>query len=92
MALEDNQNIIITPYSRRNTPRLDESMKFFIREEFQQIEATLRSVVDACPQVANKEPETPRRGMVRYAVSPWDPLGNSYSGLVVFNGTAWVQV
>jgi hypothetical protein len=29
---------------------------------------------------------------VRYAVSPWDPLGNGTTGLMVYNGTAWVGV
>jgi hypothetical protein len=30
--------------------------------------------------------------MVRYAVSPWNPLGNGTQGLVVYNGTTWVAV
>ena len=34
----------------------------------------------------------PREGMVRYAVSPWDPLGNNFSGLVVYTGNAWAAV
>jgi hypothetical protein len=32
------------------------------------------------------------KGMVRYAVSPWNPLGNGFSGLVYFNGSAWAAV
>jgi hypothetical protein len=30
--------------------------------------------------------------MMRYAVSPWDALGNGYEGLIVYNGTNWVAV
>jgi len=30
--------------------------------------------------------------MVRYAVSPWDPLSNGFSGLVVYNGNTWAAV
>lgn len=92
MSLEDKQNTVTLPYRRSNTPINDNSMKQYIREQLQMIETSIASLVDAAPQVAQQEPENPRRGMVRYAVSPWDPLGTSYEGLVVFNGTAWVQV
>ena len=27
--------------------------------------------------------------MIRYAVSPWDPLGDGASGLVVYEGSQW---
>ena len=43
-------------------------------------------------QVADSPPENPIKGMVRYAVSPWNPLSNGFSGLVVYNGTAWAAV
>ena len=42
--------------------------------------------------VSEIEPPNPIKGMVRYAVSPWNPLSNSFSGLVVYNGSAWVAV
>ena len=28
--------------------------------------------------------------MVRYAVTGWDPLGDGSTGLMVYNGNAWV--
>lgn len=90
--LKDNKDTIVAGYSRKLPPSLQESMKVFLREEFQNIETSIRTLVEACPQVTNKEPESPRRGMVRYAVSPWNPLGNAYEGLVVYNGTTWVEV
>jgi hypothetical protein len=71
---------------------MDASIQMYIQEELQRIEASINQIADATIQVADNEPETKRKGMVRYAVSPWDPLGNSYEGLVVYNGTAWVQV
>ena len=37
-------------------------------------------------------PSAPVKGMVRHAASPWDPLGNGFTGLVVYSGNAWVQV
>lgn len=92
MAVDDKQNITLTPYIRRSTPALPESMRMFLTEELRQIESSIRSTMDATPQVTDIPPDSPRKGMVRYAVTPWNPLNNGYSGLVVYNGTAWVQV
>ena len=47
---------------------------------------------NASIQVSDNPPSAPVKGMVRYAVSPWDPLGNGFSGLVVYSANAWVQV
>lgn len=92
MALEDKTNVLVTNYVRRQIPSLETSMRLYIQEELQNIEASIKKLADAAPQGADNEPESKRRGMVRYAVSPWDPLGNGYSGLVVYNGSSWVQV
>lgn len=92
MALEDKTNVLVTNYVRRQIPSLETSMRLYIQEELQNIEASIKKLADAAPQAADNEPESKRRGMVRYAVSPWDPLGNGYSGLVVYNGSSWVQV
>ena len=85
-------NVLVSRYSRRRLPNLDASLQMYLQEELQRIEASINQLADAAIQVADDEPETKRKGMVRYAVSPWDPLGNSYEGLVVYNGTTWVQV
>jgi hypothetical protein len=92
MALEDKTNVLVTNYVRRQIPSLETSMRLYIQEELQNIEASIKKLSDASPQVADDEPDSKRRGMVRYAVSPWDPLGNGYTGLVVYNGSSWVQV
>jgi hypothetical protein len=92
MALESKTNVLVSRYTRRQLPNMDASIQMYIQEELQRIEASINQIADATIQVADNEPETKRKGMVRYAVSPWDPLGNSYEGLVVYNGTAWVQV
>jgi len=42
--------------------------------------------------VTDQEPESKRKGMVRYAISPWDPLSNGYSGLVVYDGANWRSI
>ena len=92
MPLESKTNVLVTRYSRRRLPNLDASLQMYLQEELQRIEASINQLADAAIQVADDEPETKRKGMVRYAVSPWNPLGNNYEGLVVYNGTAWVQV
>lgn len=93
MALSDKINILVSRYVRRQIPRLEEdNLGPYIQEELRELEASIRSLVDASVQVADREPEGPRKGMVRYAVSPWNPIGNGFSGLVVYNGSAWVQV
>ena len=92
MALESKTNVLVSRYTRRQLPNMDASIQMYLQEELQRIEASISQIADATIQVADNEPETKRKGMVRYAVSPWDPLGNSYEGLVVYNGTAWVQV
>lgn len=92
MSLSDKINVLVRSYTRRPTPTLEASMKNFIQEELREIEASVKSITDACIQVSNEAPSGPRKGMVRYAVSPWDPLGNGFQGLVVYNGSAWVQV
>lgn len=92
MPLEDQNDILIRSYTRRPSPQTIENLVLFMSEELKNLELSIQSIADAAAQATDRAPEKPRRGMVRYAVSPWNPLSNSYSGLVVYNGTAWVQV
>ena len=92
MALSDKTNALVQTYTRSQYPLLQEGVRRYIQDELQRIESSLRTLVQAAPQVSEAPPPNPVRGMVRYAVSPWNPLGNNFSGLVVYNGTAWVAV
>jgi len=93
MSLSDKLNVLVSTYVRRQTPTLNpELIGNYIQEELREIEASIRSLADASIQVSDRAPASPRKGMVRYAVSPWDPIGNGSTGLVVYNGTAWVLV
>jgi hypothetical protein len=71
---------------------MDDGIRRYFQDELARIETAIRSLTIAATQVADDEPDNPIKGMVRYAVSPWNPLGNGYEGLVVFNGSSWVQV
>lgn len=92
MSLSDKLNVLVSRYTRRQSPRLDENLIPYLMDELREVEAAILSLTEAAVTVANKEPEGLRKGMVRYAVSPWNPLGDGTTGLVVYNGTAWVAV
>jgi len=90
MALSDKTNLLVQPYVRTHYPVLDEGIKRYIQDELQRIESSVRSLSQAAIQVTEDPPEQPVKGMVRYAVSPWNP--GSGDGLYIYNGTAWVLV
>lgn len=92
MSLSDKLNVLVSRYTRRQAPRIDENLTPYLMDELREVEAAILSLTEAAVTVANKEPEGLRKGMVRYAVSPWNPLGDGTTGLVVYNGTAWVAV
>jgi len=90
MALSDKTNLLVQPYVRTQYPVLDEGIKRYIQDELQRIEGSVRSLSQAAIQVTENPPEQPVKGMVRYAVSPWNP--GSGDGLYIYNGAAWVLV
>jgi len=92
MAVNDKTNVVVQTYSRTQYPVIEEGIRRYFQDELQRIETSIRSLSQASIQVSESPPENPIKGMVRYAVSPWNPLSNGFSGLVVYNGTAWVAV
>ena len=92
MTLSDRTNVLVQNYSRSQYPVLEEGVRRYFQDELQRIEIAIKQLAQAAIQVAENPPDTPIKGMVRYAVSPWNPLGNGFTGLVVYNGTAWVAV
>ena len=92
MALSDRTDLLITDYEQRQFPELEESVRLHLQEELKAIETAIASLANAAIQVTDNPPEKPVRGMVRYAVTGWDPLGDGTTGLVVYTGNAWVAV
>lgn len=92
MATNEITDVVINPYTRRPIPSIEASIILYLATELQNIENSMKSIIEGSIQVVDNPPDKPKKGMVRYAVSPWNPLGNNYEGLVVYNGTAWVQV
>lgn len=91
MALNDKTNVLVQSYSRTQFPVLEEGMRRYIQDELQRIENSIRTLVQAAVQVSEDPPDSPVKGMIRYAVAPWNPTGSG-DGLVIYNGTAWVAV
>ena len=92
MAVSDKTDLIVSKYVRRQYPQLEEGVRRYIQNELQRIEQSISTLADAAIQVTDTPPDNPVKGMVRYNISPWDPLGDSSTGLVVYNGTSWVAV
>ena len=93
MPLSDKINTLIVKYVRRGLPSLEtEFVAAYVQQELQELEKSITSLADASVQVTDREPEKPRKGMIRFAVSPWNPLSNGFSGLVVYTGSSWANV
>jgi|TARA_B100001057_G_scaffold104981_1_gene102453 hypothetical protein len=92
MSINDKTNVVLTGYQRGSTPVLEESIIRYLQDELQRIENSVRSLIVAGVEVLDAPPKNPIKGMLKYSVSPWDPLGDGSEGLVVYNGTAWIDV
>ncbi len=92
MATNEVTDVTLNTYTRRPVPSLEASLIVYLAQELQAIENAVKSVIEGTIQVSDNPPDKPKKGMVHYAVSPWNPLGNGFSGLVVYNGYTWVQV
>jgi len=92
MPLSDRTDLLITDYEQRQFPELEESVRLHLQEELKAIETAIAPLTNAAIQVTDDAPEKPVKGMVRYAVTGWDPLGDGTTGLVVYNGTSWAAV
>lgn len=99
----DINDLVVVPYRRASQPllshgkspqeveRAHKNLHVYLGEEFRKLEQTLATLVNATPQVAFKEPSQKMLGMIRYAKSPWDPLGSG-DGWVYWDGSAWTAL
>lgn len=70
-------------------PAALDGLNLHVSEELQDIQRNFHHVNLLTPQVADREPDTPLRAMIRYSVLPWDPLGDGSEGWVYYNGSEW---
>jgi hypothetical protein len=95
MALNTKTDQVIVGSGSKPLPAIGkpfDPITRYLLDELKRQQALIHQLSQAAVSVADTEPDQPRRGMVRYAVAPWDPLGTSYEGLVVFDGSAWAAV
>lgn len=92
MAVNPKSNAVLSGYSRGTTPILEEDLRNYIQEELQRIETSIRSLVTSGVEVLDEPPLNPIKGMVKFNILPWDALGDSSEGLVVYDGTSWTDV
>lgn len=93
MALRDSKPIAFTKGSQPSLENPEFRQNFspfslYTDDELTKLERTLKALNLLAPQVADAAPDTPLKGMIRYAVSPWDPLGRG-DGPVIYDGSAW---
>lgn len=87
MALSDKTNVVVQTYTRTQFPVLQEGIRRYIQDELQRIETAIGSVAQASIQVSDSPPQNPVKGMVRYAVSPWSPVGSTVGVTVNYTVT-----
>ena len=92
MAVNEKTNVVLSGYNRSNTPLLEQDLRKYLQDELQRIETSIRSLITSGVEVLDEPPLNPIRVMVKFNISPWDALGDGSEGLVVYNGTAWVDV
>ena len=89
MSVSDKTNVVVQTYTRGQYPVMEEGLRRYFQDELQRIETAINSLATAAIQVADSPPPNPIKGMVRYAVSPWSPVGSTSS--ITVNHTVTVS-
>ena len=84
-------DLVVNQYIRQPVPLNKDGMDVYLSGQLQEIENSMKTVGEGSLQVVDTPPARPLKGMLRYAVTPWDPLGNGFQGLVVYSGGAWLR-
>lgn len=99
----DNDDLTVIRYRRASQPLPTsgtlvsqvppefKKLQTYLDAEFSKVENSINTLADATPQVALREPPVKKTGMIRYAKSPWDPLGSG-DGWVWWDGSAWAAL
>lgn len=82
------QSAVVTPYRRSAPPQKSEKTFLYADDELKKIQHTLDRIIMFLPTVADAEPEVKYVPMIRYATSPWDPMGTG-DGYVWWDGSSW---
>ena len=82
MTVSDKTNVVVQTYTRGQYPVMENGLRRYFQDELQRIEIAIGTLAQAAIQVADTPPTNPVKGMVRYAVSPWSPVGST-AGITV---------
>lgn len=91
MVASNVTDLVVNQYIRQPVPVNKDGMDTYLSGQLQEIENSMKTIGEGSIQVADAAPVRPLKGMVRYAVSPWNPLGDNFQGLVVYSGTTWLR-
>ena len=91
MVASNVTDLVVNQYIRQPVPVNKDGMDTYLSGQLQEIENSMKTIGEGSIQVADAAPARPLKGMVRYAVSPWNPIGGSFQGLVVYSGTTWLR-
>lgn len=91
MAINPRTDLQVEPFVPPSRISEQELLRQLL-EVFQSLAQTLGDVAEASPKVADAPPASPRRGTIRLAVSPWNPLSGTPPYWVWWNGSAWVAL
>jgi len=83
--------VLTSPVGDQSPEQKFQAFTKYIEEEFRRVEQSITSLAIASPQVAIKEPTDPSTGLIRYAKSPWNPLGTG-NAWVYWDGSNWVAL
>lgn len=87
----DRDDLSIEPYTLvEPTKWIEDDTARYLYDEIRRLQLTVDHLTEAAPQVAYAAPDLPRKGTIRWNVSPWDPIGDGSEGMVQYNGTEWV--
>lgn len=87
MTVSDKTNVVVQTYTRGQYPVMENGLRRYFQDELQRIEIAIGTLAQAAIQVADTPPTNPIKGMVRYAVSPWSPVGSTTSVTVTYTVT-----
>lgn len=99
MANTDAKPLI---FRKENQPQFDDiELKTFLspfnvynEEQLEGIERAIKQLNYLIPQVSDSAPPNLIRGLIRYAIDPWHPLGSTAGddGWVYYDGSTWVAL
>lgn len=92
MAVNSKTHLVHQNYQRGKPPVIEEGLIKYLQDELQRLETTIKSIGAGSIEVLDEPPINPLIGTVKFNISPWDPLSDGSEGLVVWTGTAWVDV